>query len=106
MPVQVVRNTGPRDIRDIHSDIKTVRAHVFFKGRLRHTKNIEELSAFFRVKIRYFSDVPERDYHDVAVIIGVPVEDQRVMGAPEDDKVPFVFLAADQLAKKATAFLS
>ncbi len=85
MPVQVTRDPGAGDIRNIHAQIKTVRSHGFLKGPLHPDQNLEELSLLPKVQLRDMRDMPFRDDHQVTVIVRVAIEDHGVVDGADKD---------------------
>lgn len=106
MPMQVVRDPGPRHIREVHPDIEPVRPHVLLERFLSEKKDIEKFRFFIEREAARVRDVTDRDDHQMPVIIRIPVEDQGVVGGAKDNEVLPVFLVPEQPAKKTALFFS
>ena len=46
--------------------------------------------------------MPFRNDHEVAVIVGIAVEDHGIMSGPKKDKITLIFFVPEKRTKKAT----
>jgi hypothetical protein len=101
----MVRDPGPCHVRDIHAKIEPLGLHRLGKHFHYFLQNLEKFLLFLRVHPGQTSDVPFRNDHKMTIIVRIAVEDHRMVGRPEKDKISLIsFIPEKRTKKTARAF--
>ena len=87
MEVEMFLNPRAGDLSYVHADIKTLRPEGFLETLHRPLRHFHEVKGFFIGKFGDGVDMPVRDHHEVAVVVGIEVHHHKAHGAPVKDEV-------------------
>jgi hypothetical protein len=99
--MDVILYAGAGGLADINTDIEPVGMHRLRKELLRRVKEAYKVRYLLLIEFREAADVPVRDDHHMAVVVGIEVEDGKAVPGPRDYIILSVFSQLGLGAKNA-----